>query len=90
MMHVNLTDLDAILSPEGASTSKQHNLAPRRFKSLDGVRLGLLGKRVAAECPEAVHRGHLRAIAFDGLELALADGRLLRLTPETVRHLGAE
>jgi BirA family biotin operon repressor/biotin-[acetyl-CoA-carboxylase] ligase len=52
-------------------------------------RLGLLGKRVVAECSGAVHRGQLREIAFDGLELALDDGRLLRLPPETVRHLGA-
>ena len=38
-----LVNLDAILSPEGTSHAKQHRLAPRRFKSLDGVRLGLLG-----------------------------------------------
>src|SRR5437868_5002497 len=38
-----LAHLDAILSPEGTSHAKQHKLAPRRFKSLDGVRLGLLG-----------------------------------------------
>jgi hypothetical protein len=43
MQRVTLTDLEAILSPEGASTTKQHQLAPRRFKTLDGVRLGLLG-----------------------------------------------
>jgi hypothetical protein len=34
---------EAILSPEGTSHAKQHRLAPRRFTSLDGVRLGLLG-----------------------------------------------
>ena len=38
-----LIGLDAILSPEGASSQKQHQLAPRRFSTLDGVRLGLLG-----------------------------------------------
>ena len=38
-----VSDFDAILSPEGSSSSKQHQLAPRRFTSLDGVRLGLLG-----------------------------------------------
>jgi hypothetical protein len=43
MERVPLVDLDAILSPEGSSTAKQHHLAPRRFRSLDGVRLGLLG-----------------------------------------------
>jgi hypothetical protein len=40
---MHIVDLDAIVSPEGASTAKQHRLAPRRFKTLDGVRLGLLG-----------------------------------------------
>ena len=34
---------EAILSPEGTSHARQHRLAPRRFASLDGVRLGLLG-----------------------------------------------
>ena len=38
-----LLNVDAILSPEGTSNATQHRLAPRRFKSLDGVRLGLLG-----------------------------------------------
>ena len=38
-----LLHLDAILSPEGTSHAKQHRLAPRRFTTLDGVRLGLLG-----------------------------------------------
>lgn len=38
-----LVGLDAILSPEGASTAKQHHVAPRRFTTLDGARLGLLG-----------------------------------------------
>jgi hypothetical protein len=38
-----LLQLAAILSPEGTSHTRQHRLAPRRFTSLDGVRLGLLG-----------------------------------------------
>jgi hypothetical protein len=38
-----LLNTDAILSPEGTSHAKHRQLAPRRFKSLDGVRLGLLG-----------------------------------------------
>jgi hypothetical protein len=38
-----LLHTEAILSPEGTSHAKQHRLAPRRFTSLDGVRLGLLG-----------------------------------------------
>jgi hypothetical protein len=43
MRRLTLSNLDAILSPEGTSTARQHQLAPRRFKTLDGVRLGLLG-----------------------------------------------
>jgi len=38
-----LLHTEAIMSPEGTSHAKQHRLAPRRFTSLDGVRLGLLG-----------------------------------------------
>jgi hypothetical protein len=40
---MTVVNLEAIVSPEGTSHAKQHRLAPRRFKSLDGVRLGLLG-----------------------------------------------
>lgn len=43
MNPVALSGLDAILSPEGSSTIKQHTVAPRRFKTLDGARIGLLG-----------------------------------------------
>jgi len=38
-----LLHTEVILSPQGTSQRKQHRLAPRRFASLDGVRLGLLG-----------------------------------------------
>lgn len=40
---MELVGLDAILNPEGSATAKQHHVAPRRYKTLDGVRLGLLG-----------------------------------------------
>lgn len=50
-------------------------------------RLGLLGKRVTAECAGAVRRGRLVRQAFDGLELTCEDGRALQLAPEAVRHL---
>jgi len=44
MIRLTLVDLDAIVSPEGSSsTARQHDLAPRRFRTLDGVRVGLLG-----------------------------------------------
>jgi hypothetical protein len=38
-----LLNTEAILSPEGTTEEQRHQLAPRRFKTLDGVRLGLLG-----------------------------------------------
>src|SRR5260370_36986957 len=38
-----LLHTEAILSPEGTSHAKPRRLSPRRFTSLDGVRLGLLG-----------------------------------------------
>ena len=38
-----LLHTEAILSPEGTSTAGKASLAPRRYKTLDGVRLGLLG-----------------------------------------------
>jgi len=40
---VALLHTEAILSPEGTSTNGQARLAPRRYTTLDGVRLGLLG-----------------------------------------------
>jgi hypothetical protein len=44
------------LSPEGTSQEREHPLAPRRFQTLDGLRLGLLGntKLNADEVLEAV------------------------------------
>ncbi len=38
-----LLHTEAILSPEGTSNAGNYHLAPRRFTTLDGVRLGLLG-----------------------------------------------
>ena len=38
-----LLHTEAILSPEGTSNAGKAHLAPRRYTSLDGVRLGLLG-----------------------------------------------
>jgi hypothetical protein len=38
-----LLNTEAILSPEGTSNAGNYHLAPRRFATLDGVRLGLLG-----------------------------------------------
>jgi len=38
-----LLNTEAILSPEGTSDAGRYHLAPRRYRSLDGVRLGPLG-----------------------------------------------
>jgi hypothetical protein len=43
MKAMPLMNTEAILSPEGSTEETRHQLAPRRFKTLDGVRLGLLG-----------------------------------------------
>jgi BirA family biotin operon repressor/biotin-[acetyl-CoA-carboxylase] ligase len=52
-------------------------------------RIGLLGRAVVAETADGMaHRGRLRGLSFDGLELERADGAVLRLAPETVRQLG--
>jgi BirA family biotin operon repressor/biotin-[acetyl-CoA-carboxylase] ligase len=53
-------------------------------------RVGLLGKQVTAVCIDGRHRGRLRELAFAGLELEQADGRMLMLPPEVVRHLERE
>jgi BirA family biotin operon repressor/biotin-[acetyl-CoA-carboxylase] ligase len=49
-------------------------------------RLGLLGKRVTAECPGANHKGRLLDVGWDSVEIETLSG-ILRLAPETVRHL---
>jgi BirA family biotin operon repressor/biotin-[acetyl-CoA-carboxylase] ligase len=53
-------------------------------------RVGLLGKRVIAECAGGSHRGRLVELGWDGVHLEMPGGELLCLTPESVRHLKAE
>jgi BirA family biotin operon repressor/biotin-[acetyl-CoA-carboxylase] ligase len=51
-------------------------------------RIGLVGRLVVAETADgAAHRGQLRNMTFDGLELEQADGAIARLAPEAVRQL---
>jgi hypothetical protein len=40
---MSLLNTEVILSPEGSANAGRHQLAPRRYTTLDGVRLGLLG-----------------------------------------------
>jgi BirA family biotin operon repressor/biotin-[acetyl-CoA-carboxylase] ligase len=49
--------------------------------------LGLLGRTVLLECHGGDHRGRLREIGWEALEVQLADGTPLRLAPESVRHV---
>jgi BirA family transcriptional regulator, biotin operon repressor / biotin---[acetyl-CoA-carboxylase] ligase len=49
-------------------------------------RLGLVGKRVKAECAHNFLEGTLGDVGFDGVKLTLADGNTIRLRPEAVRH----
>jgi len=53
-------------------------------------RVGLVGRAVVVEAADGTtHRGRLRAQTFAAVELERADGTVLRLAPEAVRHLTA-
>jgi BirA family biotin operon repressor/biotin-[acetyl-CoA-carboxylase] ligase len=49
--------------------------------------LGLLGQPVAAECADGTHRGRLRGLCFDAVELDRPGAGPLVLRPERVLHL---
>jgi BirA family biotin operon repressor/biotin-[acetyl-CoA-carboxylase] ligase len=51
------------------------------------LHLGLLGLQVAAECPDGIHRGWLRELTFDAVELERPGAPPLVLPPERVLHL---
>ncbi len=51
--------------------------------------LGLLGRRVAAECVDGRHEGRLREISFDAIVLERPDGDRVSLRPERIFHLSA-
>jgi BirA family biotin operon repressor/biotin-[acetyl-CoA-carboxylase] ligase len=50
-------------------------------------RIGLLGKQVVVECHDAVHRGRLRDLTWEALELEVTGGETRQVRPEVVRHL---
>jgi BirA family transcriptional regulator, biotin operon repressor / biotin---[acetyl-CoA-carboxylase] ligase len=50
-------------------------------------RIGLLGEQVQVECTDGIHRGRLRELGWDGLELEGSGEALVRIPPESVRHL---
>jgi BirA family biotin operon repressor/biotin-[acetyl-CoA-carboxylase] ligase len=50
-------------------------------------RVGLLGQQVQVECADSIYRGRLRELGWDGLELERPGKALLRIPPESVRHL---
>ncbi|HEX4588898.1 MAG TPA: biotin--[acetyl-CoA-carboxylase] ligase [Gemmataceae bacterium] len=61
------------------------DLAALEAKWVD--RLGLVGHEVAAEMADgSIHRGHVRRLTLDGLELATAEV-VIRLAPEGVRTM---
>jgi BirA family biotin operon repressor/biotin-[acetyl-CoA-carboxylase] ligase len=51
------------------------------------ARLGLLGQVVLVEAVNGHHRGRLLDVGLAGLQLDVGVGAVLRLTPESVRHL---
>jgi BirA family biotin operon repressor/biotin-[acetyl-CoA-carboxylase] ligase len=61
-----------------------------RLQPIWNRRLGLLGKRVLVECHEGLHRGRLRELTWCALDLEQATGDLIRLVPESVRHIGLD
>jgi BirA family biotin operon repressor/biotin-[acetyl-CoA-carboxylase] ligase len=50
-------------------------------------RLGLLGKNVVVESVKGIHRGRVREISFDGVELETPGSGALILPPESIRHI---
>lgn len=56
------------------------------LESLWKWRLGLLGKYVTVEGTQHAHRGRLVDATLDGIDLDVA-GTLVRLAPETIRHI---
>lgn len=49
--------------------------------------LGLLGRQVQVEGMQRDHAGRLLDVTLEGVELEVAPGNVLRLAPESVRHL---
>jgi BirA family biotin operon repressor/biotin-[acetyl-CoA-carboxylase] ligase len=52
--------------------------------------IGLLGKPVVAETPRQPVRGRLLDLTFAAVEVRADDGAVVRLLPESVRHLAAD
>jgi BirA family biotin operon repressor/biotin-[acetyl-CoA-carboxylase] ligase len=52
--------------------------------------IGLLGKVVVAECIDGTHRGRLRDMTFDAVQLERSGDGPLLLLPERILHLAAE
>jgi BirA family biotin operon repressor/biotin-[acetyl-CoA-carboxylase] ligase len=67
-----------------------HRLLEGDFHTLEALwkcRLGLLGEFVHVEGVHEHHHGRLVDVTLDGLDLEMDSGAVLRLTPESVRHL---
>jgi BirA family biotin operon repressor/biotin-[acetyl-CoA-carboxylase] ligase len=67
-----------------------HRLVEGDFQTLEALwkwRLGLLGQVVSAEGTQRPHRGRLLDVTFDGLDLEINAGKVLHLTPESIRRL---
>jgi BirA family transcriptional regulator, biotin operon repressor / biotin---[acetyl-CoA-carboxylase] ligase len=50
-------------------------------------RIGLLGKEVVVECSDARCRGRLGQLRWDGVQLEVGGGNILRLVPEVIKHI---
>jgi BirA family biotin operon repressor/biotin-[acetyl-CoA-carboxylase] ligase len=70
-----------------------HLLHEGDFNTLESLwkwRLGLLGKDVVAETAQQSYRGRLLDVTFADVILEIEKGEILRLPPETIRHLHEE
>jgi hypothetical protein len=54
------------------------------------LRTDLMGKRVLIECHDTQHRGRLRDLSWDRLELEVISGASIRILPEAVKHITLE
>jgi BirA family biotin operon repressor/biotin-[acetyl-CoA-carboxylase] ligase len=74
----------------GQLDAEYHRLCAGDVTTLEACwrrHLDLLGTSVLAECHDGNHRGRLREVGWQGVTLESADGTLLQLSPESVRHL---
>jgi BirA family transcriptional regulator, biotin operon repressor / biotin---[acetyl-CoA-carboxylase] ligase len=67
-----------------------HRLLDGDFRSLESLwksRLGMIGQSVVVEGVRQIHRGRLLDMNLDAVMLDIGAGDVLRLVPESIRHI---